>query len=93
MGSKRDKLQVIHDILKAIQLKNNLIKRTHILYKANLSHQMLDVYLNDLIKRGFIIETLTKKNSKMYSLTDKGYEYVNKYNMVTNFMDLFGLDK
>ena len=92
MGSKRDKLQVIYDILRAIQMKNNLIKRTHILYKANLSHQMLDLYLNDLIERGLVVETVKKKNTRLYSLTDKGYAYLNKYKMVTNFMDLFGLE-
>jgi len=65
MNAKRDKLQVIYDILKAISDKNGKIKPTHILYKANLSHQMLEDYLTELIQKGFVIE-LNKKEGKLY---------------------------
>ena len=51
MNKKRDRLQVIYDILKAIQEKNGKIKPTHILYKSNLSHQMMEEYLKDVVMR------------------------------------------
>ena len=88
---KRDRLQVIHDILKAIQDKNGKIKPTHILYKANLSHQMLEEYLDELKKKDFVIEQ-DNKNSKNYSLTPKGFEYLNKYRLIVEFTESFGLD-
>jgi predicted transcriptional regulator len=91
MNLKRDRLQIIHDILKAIRDKNGVIKPTHILYKANLSHQMLDEYLNDLISRGFVLENKEKKG-KTYSLTNKGFAYLSKYNLITEFIGSFGLD-
>ena len=91
MNIKRDRLQIINDILKAIRDRNGTIKPTHILYKANLSHQMLDEYLKDLISRGFVIEKKEKKG-KTYSLTDKGFNYLSKYGLITDFISSFGLD-
>ncbi|PIN87310.1 hypothetical protein COV19_00300 [Candidatus Woesearchaeota archaeon CG10_big_fil_rev_8_21_14_0_10_44_13] len=90
MGAKRDRLQVIKDILNAIKDKNGRIKPTHILYKANLSHQMMNEYLKELIEKGFITEENTKKG-KTYSLTNKGFDYLSKYNLMVDFVDSFGL--
>jgi predicted transcriptional regulator len=90
MARKRDRLQVIHDILKVIQEKNGKIKPTHILYKSNLSHQMMEEYLGELIEKDFIIENKEKKG-KTYSLTKKGFEYLQKYKFIIEFSDSFGL--
>jgi len=91
MSSKRERLQVISDILRAIQARDGKIRPTHILYKANLSSQMLTEYLTELIQGGFVVETEQKK-SKTYSLTDKGYKYIAEYKKVTEFMETFGLN-
>jgi predicted transcriptional regulator len=90
MSAKREKLQVINDILKAIRKKDGKIKPTHILYKANLSSQMLNEYLGELIKGGFVIENIEKKG-KTYSLTQKGFDYLNQYSRVREFIETFGL--
>lgn len=91
MSKKRERLQVIHDILKAIQEKNGKIKPTHILYKSNLSYQMMEEYLNELISKDFIIENKAKKG-KTYSLTQKGFDYLNEYKLIINFTESFGLN-
>jgi predicted transcriptional regulator len=91
MPQKRSKLQVIHDILKAIQEKDGTIKPTHILYKSNLSHQMMDEYLTELKGKGFLNEHETKR-SKTFSLTDKGHQYVERYKLIEEFTSSFGLD-
>lgn len=90
MNKRRDRLQVIRDILGVIQEKNGKIKPTHILYKSNLSHQMMEEYLNELINGKFIIET-TNAGSKTYILTEKGFDYLSKYKLITEFIDSFGL--
>lgn len=92
MGKKRDRLQIIHDILKAIHDKNNRIKPTHILYKSNLSHQMMEEYLEELIGKGFVVEN-SEKSGKTYSLTQKGFDYLNKYRLISEFADSFGLNQ
>ncbi|MEK6955025.1 MAG: winged helix-turn-helix domain-containing protein [Nanoarchaeota archaeon] len=88
---KRERLQVIYDILKAIGDKNGKIKPTHILYKSNLSHQMMEEYLKELISGNFIQET-QYNGSKSYSLTQKGFDYLNKYQVINEFIDSFGLN-
>lgn len=82
---KRDKLEIIKDILKSI--KNKSAKKTHILYKANLSPQMLNNYLAILIKKKLI-----KINNNSYHITDKGRDYINKYKFITEFITSFGLE-
>lgn len=91
MTKKRDRLQIIYDILKAIQDKNNKIRPTHILYKSNLSHQMMEEYLKELMAKGFVVEN-RHQDSKTYSLTQKGYDYINKYKLIADFTDSFGLE-
>jgi len=88
---KRERLQVIYDILKAISEKNGKIKPTHILYKSNLSHQMMDEYIAELISKEFIIEHKAKKG-KTYSLTPKGFEYLGRYKLIVDFVESFGLN-
>jgi predicted transcriptional regulator len=89
MKQKRESLQVIHDILKAIQIGRT--KPTHIMYKANLSHQMLEQYLKELISKALITEQIAPKG-KTYSLTDKGRGYIKEYKLITGFMESYGLD-
>lgn len=85
---KRDRLQVIRDILKVVE--KGKVKPTHILYKANLSHAMLEEYLRELISKHFIRMEEDKKG-RTYSLTDKGFKYIQKYKMIIDFTDSFGL--
>ncbi|MFH1500812.1 MAG: DUF4364 family protein [archaeon] len=90
MAKKRERLEVIHDILRVISEKNGKIKPTHILYKSNLSHQMMEEYLKELISKGFIAE-IKEKKSKTYSITQKGMNYLKEYQLILNFTESFGL--
>lgn len=91
MTKKRSRLQVIRDILSTINKKNGEIKPTHILYKSNLSHSMMDEYLRELISKEFISEK-RKKKGKTYSITEKGKDYLDQYKLIINFTESFGLD-
>ena len=93
MSKKRGRLQIIHDILGAGRDKGGTIKPTHLLYKSNLSHQMMSEYLKDLMDKGFITEDMSKKNSKTFSLTSKGYDYLAEYKTVLKFVESFGLEE
>jgi len=92
MNKKRDKLQIIYDILSVIKEKNGKIKPTNILYKSNLSNQMFQDYMNELMQKGFIMET-EAKSGKTYSLMQKGFDYLNKYQMIVDFTVSFGLSE
>ncbi len=87
---KRNRLQIIHDILRVISEKNGKIKPTHILYKSNLSYQMMDEYLKELMKKEFIVENKMGRG-KTYLITDKGRNYLNQYGTIVEFANSFGL--
>jgi len=90
MNKKRTRLEVIHDILNVVREKSGKIKPTHILYKSNLSHQMMEEYLHELLEKGFIVEKSADKN-KTYSITGKGLTYLQKYRSIIEFTESFGL--
>ncbi len=92
MKPKREKVQVIYDILKAIKEKEGRIKPTHIMYKANLSPQMLKTYLEELIIKGLVLEKKLGQG-KTYFLTEKGLKYIQEYQVILGFVDSFGLNE
>ena len=91
MEKKRNRLEIIFDILRVIRDRNGKIKPTHILYKSNLSHQMMTEYLTELISKGFILE-LKGKNGKTYAITEKGANYLSQYSLISDFTSSFGLE-
>ena len=91
MDKKRNKLEVIYDILSVINGKSGKIKPTHILYKSNLSHSMMEQYMEELIQKKFIQEIKLEK-SKTYEITSKGKQYLSQYTLIKNFTESFGLE-
>ena len=93
MAKRRTRIDIISDILSAIQAKNGRIKPTHLLYKANLSYQLLSEYLEELQKKQLVDEELVgkKQEKKEIILTEKGYDFINQYNKMKEFQESFGL--
>jgi predicted transcriptional regulator len=91
MERKRDRLEVIYDILKIIQKHNNSIKPTPLLRYSNLSSKSFSDYLKELKKKELVKVLMDKKDKKHITLTDKGFKYLEKYNMITSFIEEFEL--
>jgi predicted transcriptional regulator len=91
MAQKRNRLEVIFDILKIIRDKGNSVKPTPLLRYSNLSSQSFLEYLEELKTKGFVWEIEDKKGRKLLSLTDKGFKYLEKYIVITGFIDEFEL--
>ena len=94
--SRRSRMQIIYDLLNAIIEKKGKIKVTHLLYKGNLSHERLKLYLEELEQKGFIqkIKEETKKKSSgktFYTITDKGVNFLNEIHRVQELTEAFGL--
>jgi len=54
--------------------------RTHIMYKANLSHRQLLVYLNRLLERGFLVAVTDPIDRRTrYRVTEKGTQFLKDY--------------
>ena len=91
MTRKRDRLEVIYNILKIIQDHHNSIKPTPLLRYSNLSSQSFSDYFNELSDKGFIKEIFDKKGRKYITLSDKGFKYLEKYKYIIGFIDEFEL--
>jgi predicted transcriptional regulator len=90
MVKKRERLEVIKDILLAIR-ENRTIKPTRLLYASNLSPQMFKDYINELITKRFIKLDIDENEKKTFSLTKKGNEFLEEYRIIENFVENFGL--
>jgi len=90
MNKRRSKLDIVNDMLRAIQDKGGKIKPTHLMYKANLSHKLLKEYTDELFAKE-MIEKQKEKKMSYFSLTDKGLDFLNQFKKMKEFQDMFGL--
>jgi len=90
MVKKRDRMQIIEDMLSAIQSKGGEIKPTHLMYKSNLSYNQMTSYLEELIEKEFIGK-IEKKNYEYVIITDRGHKFLNKLKEMKEFEESFGL--
>ena len=91
VNRKRDRLEVIYDILNIIRERNNSIKPTPLLRYSNLSSSSFSEYYKELIAKGFVKEITDKKGKKFITLTDNGFKYLEKYSLILGFIDEFDL--
>ena len=90
MISKRSKTQIYLDILTSVQRNNGRIKKTHIMYQANLTHDRLERYLEMLLSNNFI-EKSNVKNETFYTLTKKGYDFLTEIRRLKKMSEAFGI--
>ncbi len=88
---KRGRLEIIRDILKVIQENKNSIRYTPLLRKANISTSKFNEYYNELIKKSFVIESKSSSGEKRISLTQKGFNFLERYKTIVNFIEEFEL--
>ncbi len=91
MAKKRDKLEVIYDMLRIIKDKHNSIKPTPLLRFSNLSTQRFQEYIKELLEKELVLEIKDKKNKRFYSLSEKGFKYLERYSTIKEFIFDFGL--
>jgi predicted transcriptional regulator len=90
MAKKRSRIDIITDMLISIQNKGGEIKPTHLMYKSNLSHTQLNLYLDDLVEKDLVSKT-KKKNYEYIIITDKGNKFLQKLMEMKEFERTFGL--
>ena len=88
--AKRTRLEIITDMLTAVQNKRGKIKPTHVMYQANLSHAQLTQYLDELIQKELIEQIKTPKDTTYFIITDKGCKFLEKCSEMRQFEKSFG---
>ena len=78
LNRKRSRLETIYKIL---LLSQQGIRKTHIMYQANLSHQQLVKYLEVLLTK----QLLSAKNG-LYFTTDQGVAFIQKFHEIQSIM-------
>ncbi len=86
---RRNRINIIYDILRVIQTRGGEIKKTHIMYQANLSHNQMKLYLDELYEKKFIENSDSDK--PLIKITKKGQDFFRQYAQVKEFEKTFGL--
>jgi len=74
MGKYRSRLRIVADMLSVVS-DNGDSRKTRIMYLANLSWDLLNRYLNDLMEAGL----LSFNSSGCYELTSKGKMFLGRF--------------
>ncbi|MBI2559185.1 hypothetical protein HYW20_07735 [Candidatus Woesearchaeota archaeon] len=90
MEGKRTRIDIIGDMLSSILDKGGEIKPTHLMYKSNMSHTQMKLYLEDLIAKEFV-RKIRKGNYEYITISDKGCSFLQKLKEVKEFEEAFGL--
>jgi predicted transcriptional regulator len=89
----RSKMRILADMMRAIQGEGeDGAGPTKILYAANLSHDRLTQYLDELIEKCLIREENQESENRTYFLTEKGREFLREFIRVERFSEAFGID-
>ena len=90
MAGKRTRLDIIGDMLASILDKGGKIRPTHLMYKSNLAHSQMKLYLEELMQKE-LIRKVKKDDSQYIEITDKGCELIKELREIREFEKAFGL--
>ena len=90
MNLRRTKTQIYLDILRSVERSRGKLKKTHIVYKANLTHSRLESYLDFLLSKGFLIE-VENGGHVFYKITEEGLKFLSEVNKLKEISDAFGI--
>jgi predicted transcriptional regulator len=82
--NNRGKIQIMGDVL---ALGTSGIKKTHIMYRANLSYEQVHLYLGELIAKSLIVQDVSSPDGIMYRTTERGREFLQYYTRLTEFLE------
>ena len=81
--NNRGKIQIMGDVL---ALGTSGIRKTHIMYKANLSYEQVHLYLGELIGKRLIAQDVSPEGV-IYRTTEKGREFLLYYTRLVQFLE------
>jgi predicted transcriptional regulator len=71
-----------------LALATSGIKKTHIMYRANLSYEQVHLYLGELITKRLIAQDVSSpSDGVVYRITEKGREFLLYYTRLAEFLE------
>lgn len=92
MERKRARIEIIYDILFFIKKEPNGVKPTHILYRANLSPELLKKYLKVLLYDR-LIKKVGKSKRVRYKITERGLVFIKRVKALDKITPIIGLSR
>lgn len=86
---RRSKLEILINILESIYRGRN--KPTHIMYRANLSWNRMNKYLDFLLRHG-LIEEVEKGDLREYQITEKGKKIIWYFSKIKETMEISAIE-
>ncbi len=83
-AKRRSYLDVIYDIL---SIAVNGVKKTQIMYGANLSYSQLISYLNFTLSSGLLSAMKGDGNEELYLTTEKGLRFLREYEKLRELLE------
>ena len=80
--NNRGKIEIMADIL---NLSTVGIKKTHIMYRANLSYEQILYYLGELQDKG-LLEQRIEDGTTVYGTTERGREFLGHFSHMSELM-------
>lgn len=88
--ARRNRSEIIHDMLDSLSKNRGRLKPTRLLYKANLSHAQMKDYVEELERKN-LIRLVQEKKAQYYEITDEGYKFLHELNRILEMSDALGL--
>lgn len=88
-GKYRSKLRIYADIIGTIDKEGGKTRTTKLLYGANLPHDRLKEYLDQLLQRG-LVQELREDDHSSYELTSAGVQFIHEFRRMEKFAEAFG---
>jgi predicted transcriptional regulator len=86
----RSRVEILYDIIAAARAS---ARKTHLMYKSNLSFKQLDMYLKFLVGQSLIEERFDiEDGSKRYYVTTKGLQFLNLFETLQSYMGISRLE-
>jgi predicted transcriptional regulator len=82
-AANRTKVEILASILKVASTQT---LKTHIMYRANLSHRQLEKYLSFLEKNGMLERIMDERGTMLYQITSKGIDFLKDYTKLSGYM-------
>jgi len=79
----RTRVEILANIL---QVASNRTLKTHIMYRANLSHRQLEKYLSFLETKGMLEQLLDVDGVMKFHVTQKGIDFLKDYQRLSSYL-------